>query len=220
MKEFRDDKENKECMGEMHELRVYLEPEDRSTNMEELKELRIKSVRYEKDILKLDAEKHVLRKELNAKEIDFFSLKRERDLLRLNFERLLEENKLEYPESEFENSPKIKLLDEYNNTIAKLNRDIEDKDVLLKEIQGEYEKLLTASARDQKLLLQKTEEIEILQKRLTESPRNFESKTSIIKEEHKALSETEEKSELMERTEGMYHIIYIFYYIILIYIKF
>ena len=213
MKEFRDDKENKECMGEMHELRVYLEPEDRSTNMEELKELRIKSVRYEKDILKLDAEKHVLRKELNAKEIDFFSIKRERDLLRLNFERLLEENKLEYPESDFENSPKIKLLDEYNNAIAKLNRDIEDKDVLLKEIQGEYEKLLGASARDQKLLLQKTEEIEILQKKLTESPRNFESQKSIIKEEHKALSETEEKSELMERTEGMYHIIYIFYYI-------
>ena len=213
MKEFRDDKENKECMGEMHELRVYLEPEDRSTNMEELKELRIKSVRYEKDILKLDAEKHVLRKELNAKEIDFFSIKRERDLLRLNFERLLEENKLEYPESDFENSPKIKLLDEYNNAIAKLNRDIEDKDVLLKEIQGEYEKLLGASARDQKLLLQKTEEIEILQKKLTESPRNFESQKSIIKEEHKALSETEEKSELMERTEGVYHIIYIFYYI-------
>ena len=213
MKEFRDDKENKECMGEMHELRVYLEPEDRSTNMEELKELRIKSVRYEKDILKLDAEKHVLRKELNAKEIDFFSIKRERDLLRLNFERLLEENKVEYPESDFENSPKIKLLDEYNNAIAKLNRDIEDKDVLLKEIQGEYEKLLGASARDQKLLLQKTEEIEILQKRLTESPRNFESQKSIIKEEHKALSETEEKSELMERTEGVYHIIYIFYYI-------
>ena len=176
--------------------------EESNSNTDELKDLRLKVVRYEKDLMKLDAEKHVLRKELNSREMEYFSVKKERDMIRLNFERFLEDNKLSFTENEAENAPKIKLLDEYNVMIAKLTRDLEDKCFLLKEIQGEYEKLLASSGRDQKLLLLKTEEIEIFQKKLNDSPHNNQSKSSFNKEEKSIILQNKDSFEIQEHSNA------------------
>lgn len=64
----------------------------------EMKDLRLKMVRCEKDLLRLESEKHIIRKELNSKEIEAISFQRERDLLRLRLEKskeILEDNKID-----------------------------------------------------------------------------------------------------------------------------
>ena len=148
-------------------------------NNGELKDLKLKVLRYEKDLLRLDSEKHILRKELDGKEIEFLTIKRERDLIRIRLERtyeLLEKHGIANNMNESEETKTISLLEEYNNVISKMTRDLQDKNVLLKEIQIEYEKLLGSTTGDQELLLQKTQEIETLQK-LFEN-KEFKSKNS------------------------------------------
>lgn len=149
----------------------------------EVREIKVKVVRIEKELLRSEAEKHIMRKELMDRELEMLGLKRERDLLRVRGEKskqLLEENKLEVLEEEGEEEQgTMKIIEEYSGIVEKLKRDLEDKDVILKEVQGEYEKLLRAATRDQNLLVKKTEQLQRVQR--MESRRDIRENENLMR---------------------------------------
>ncbi|KRW99475.1 WD40-repeat-containing domain [Pseudocohnilembus persalinus] len=164
----------------------------------EMKNLKIKNLKQEKEIISLQAELENLKKQKNDSEIEFYTVKKNRDECKLQLEKalsILQENNIKF-DFEDDNDLQIKsLIQEYSTIIDKQKSDVNEKDVYIRELQLEYENLLESSKKDYNLLLQKQSQVTVFQKKINQQEEELKKLRILAYTNFDQINKTENENE-------------------------
>lgn len=133
-----------------------------------------KSQQMEKKISMLSSELEISRSSLQALEIENLKIKRDRDMLKIRIEKYVDVLRVNGIDMLEEDETAGKLVDEYLDTIEKLKKDKDNKEIIIKDLEYEYRNLIKELERDRKILASKTQEIEKFKFKGKENNENIE----------------------------------------------
>ena len=161
-------------------------------DLEEIKKLKLLSVKNEKEIKSLQAELNAMRRDCDGIQIELYSTQKERDVALFRVEKLmafLEEQGLVYSaaeDEELELESRKNASEEYIQKIDSLKQSNLEQEKMIRDLQSEYEHLLKSSQLEYNLLKEKTTSADVAERKLKKAEKKISELESKLAEREKA----------------------------------